>query len=80
LIGFEYPSVSPDLSINLAGQAKAYSAAIMSVASQSWISGFISRGFNPYVELQDNSATIYRKPASEILWFWFHYLLNKPPE
>lgn len=80
LIGFEYPSMSPDLSINLAGQAKAYSAAIMSVATQSWISGFISRGFNPYVELQDNSATIYRKPASEILWFWFHYLLNKPPE
>jgi hypothetical protein len=80
LIGFEYPSMSPDLSMNLAGQAKAYSAAIMSVASQSWISGFISRGFNPYVELQDNSATIYRKPASEILWFWFHYLLNKPPE
>lgn len=80
ILGFGYDSTNPDGSVDLAGQAKAYSAAILSVASQDWMSGFISRGYIPYVELQDTSATIYRKPASEILWFWFHYLLNKPPE
>jgi len=80
ILGFGYDSTNLDGSVDLAGQAKAYSAAILSVASQDWMSGFISRGYNPYVELQDTSATIYRKPASEILWFWFHYLLNKPPD
>ncbi len=79
ILGFKYDSSNNDGTVNLEGQAKAYSAAILSVASQDWISGFISRGYNPYIELQDSSATIYRKPASEILWFWFHYLLNKSP-
>lgn len=65
----------PDLEL----QAKIYSAAIQSSAARDWISGFISRGYFPYVELQDTSSSIYRKPASDILWFWYHYLLNKAP-
>ncbi len=60
-------------------QARIYNAAILSAAPREWIIGFISRGFFPYAELQDGSSSIYRKPASEILWFWFHYLLNKTP-
>lgn len=60
-------------------QAKIYSAAVLSCATTEWVQGFISRGFFPYLELQDASSSIYRKPASEILWFWFHYLLNKAP-
>lgn len=79
IVGFAYESRNNRGDVDLVAQAKAYSAAILSVASRDWISGFISRGYNPYIELQDTSPTIYRKPASEILWFWFHYLLNKTP-
>lgn len=60
-------------------QAKLYNSAVLSSASRDWISGFFARGFYPYAELQDGSSSIYRKPTSEILWFWFHYLLNKTP-
>ena len=65
--------------VSLELQAKIYNSAVLSAASREWIIGFISRGFFPYAELQDGSSSIYRKPASEILWFWFHYLLNKTP-
>jgi len=61
----------------LSNQAQLYSALLTSVASRDWIAGFFSRGLYPYVTLQDTSATVYRKPASEILWFWYHFLLNK---
>ncbi|MEN6529558.1 MAG: carboxypeptidase regulatory-like domain-containing protein [Anaerolineaceae bacterium] len=61
----------------LSNQAQLYSALLTSVASRDWIAGFFSRGLYPYVSLQDTSATVYRKPASEILWFWYHFLLNK---
>lgn len=68
-----------DLESDLKLQAKIYSAVIQSCAARDWIHGFFSRGYYPYVELQDASSSIYRKPASEILWFWYHYLLNKAP-
>jgi len=60
-------------------QAKIYNAAVLSTMTRDWINGFIARGFFPYAELQDGSSSVYRKPSSEILWFWFHYLLNKTP-
>jgi len=80
LLGLSYASGNKDGNIDLETQAKIYSATILSAASHDWLNGFISRGYYPYVELQDTSPTIFRKPASEILWFWFHYLLNKPPQ
>lgn len=61
-------------------QAIIYSAAIQSSASREWIAGFISRGYFPYLELQDSSSSIYRKPAADIVWFWYHYLLEKSPQ
>jgi len=60
-------------------QAKIFNAAVLSTMTRDWINGFIARGFFPYAELQDGSSSVYRKPTSEILWFWFHYLLNKTP-
>jgi hypothetical protein len=66
-------------SIDLEIQAKIYSAAIQSSAAHSWVRGFFSRGYLPYVELQDASSSIYNKPAANILWFWYHYLLDKSP-
>lgn len=65
--------------VDLELQAKIYSAVVQSCVTRDWIKGFFSRGYFPYVELQDASSSIYRKPSSEILWFWYHYLLNKAP-
>lgn len=58
-------------------QAHIYNAAILSASSVGWIHGFFSRGYYPYISLQDASSSIYKKPASDILWFWYHFLLNK---
>lgn len=78
-----YQLISPGLenqrAVDLEIQAKIYSAAIQSSAARDWITGFISRGFFPYAELQDSSSSIYQKPSSEIVWFWYHFLLNKAP-
>lgn len=80
----EHQIVSPLDAVNIDPefdlQAKIYSAAIQSSAGRDWIIGFISRGYFPYIELQDASSSIYRKPAGDILWFWYHYLLNKAPQ
>lgn len=62
---------------NLQVQSRIYNAAILSASSVDWIKGFFSRGYYPYVTLQDASSSIYKKPASDILWFWYHFLLNK---
>jgi hypothetical protein len=60
-------------------QARVYNAVMLSAASSDWISGIFSRGYYPYVNLQDVSSSIYKKPAADVLWFWFHFLLNKTP-
>lgn len=62
---------------NLQVQARIYNAAILSASSVDWIDGFFSRGYYPYISLQDASSSIYKKPAADILWFWYHFLLNK---
>ncbi len=64
---------------NLQVQSSVYNAVILSAASTSWITGFFSRGYYPYVSMQDASSSIYKKPAADVLWFWYHFLLNKAP-
>jgi hypothetical protein len=63
-------------SVDLDMQAKIYNAAIISCARRSWVNGFVSRGYDPLVVMKDQTSSIYGKPASDILWFWFHYILN----
>lgn len=58
-------------------QLKIYNAAIIASSKQGWINGFISRNFNPEAALSDNSSSINGKPAMDILWFWYHTILNK---
>ncbi|KAF0112539.1 MAG: hypothetical protein FD147_135 [Chloroflexi bacterium] len=65
--------------IDLELQSRIYNASVIESASRSWISGFISRGFNPIVVVQDKSSSIYGKPASDVLWFWYHFILNIAP-
>lgn len=73
------PSEVVDVKPDLAMQARFYNAALLSVSSKDWITGFISRGFYPYVNTQDASSSVYGKPAGDVLWFWYHFLLNKAP-
>ena len=67
-----------DQTVDLDLQTKIYNAAILSCARHTWINGFIARGYNPTVVLRDQSSSLYGKPASDVLWFWFHFLQNRP--
>lgn len=58
-------------------QSRIYNAAVISAAKEAWISGFISRGYQPIAIVDDGSASIDGKPAMDVLWFWYHFILNK---
>ncbi len=60
-------SSNPDLQTQL----ECYSTSLAAVNSRDWISGFISLGYYPPVELQDQSASVHGKPAAELLNFWY---------
>jgi hypothetical protein len=75
----EYPtSVLAGTPVDLDLQSKIYNAAIIASGNREWIKGFIARGYNPLVVVKDQGSSIYGKPASDVLWFWFHFILNKP--
>jgi hypothetical protein len=57
--------------IDLNEQVDIYNGALVAVNERSWINGFISRGYNPSVVIQDASSSIYGKPASDVLWYWY---------
>ncbi len=65
-------SVTPDLN----EQAAVYAAILNAVNNRSYIDGLIARGFYPPVVLQDVSSSIFGKPASDVLWYWFPRLLG----
>jgi hypothetical protein len=46
------------------------------INARSWVSGFVSRGYYVPAALQDKSASIHGKPASDLLWYWFPRLLG----
>lgn len=72
------PGVLAGTAVDLDLQSKIYNAAIIASGNRSWIKGFIARGYNPLVVVKDQGSSIYGKPASDVLWFWFHFILNKP--
>jgi hypothetical protein len=67
----------PVHAVDLDGQVVIYSAILSEINSMKWIDGFISRGFYPPVALLDKSSSVYGKPASDILWYWFPRLTAK---
>jgi len=74
----EYPSASlAGTAVDLDLQARIYNAAIIASANRTWIKGFMARGYNPVVVMKDQGSSIYGKPASDVLWFWYHFILNK---
>jgi len=71
-------SVLAGTPVDLDLQSKIYNAAIIASGNRTWIKGFIARGYNPLVVVKDQGSSIYGKPASDVLWFWYHFILNKP--
>jgi hypothetical protein len=57
--------------VDLQAQADIYQALMMAVNERSWVSGFVSRGFNPAIALQDASISVRGKLAADVLWYWY---------
>jgi hypothetical protein len=66
--------------LDLSTQLKIYNAAIIAAEKDSRISGFVSRGNKPIAAVVDSSPSVLSKPSSDVLWFWYHFILNKSPE
>jgi hypothetical protein len=62
---------SPDMQ----NQVDIYNTIISAINQRDWIDGFISRGYFPPVETQDQGPSIHGKPASELLGMWFSQIV-----
>jgi hypothetical protein len=73
ILGAYFPS-----STDLQGQADQYNALLNVVNQRSWIEGFVTRGYYPPTVMQDESASVHGKPASQVLTYWFNNLRGVP--
>src|SRR5258706_3251453 len=64
------------VNLDLQQQVDIYDAMFNAINARAWVSGFVSRGYYAPVALQDKSASIHGKPASDLLWYWFPRLLG----
>jgi hypothetical protein len=64
------------VTLDLSQQFDIYDAMFNAINPRTWVSGLVSRGYFPPVALQDKSASVYGKPAADLLWFWFPRLLG----
>jgi len=64
------------VNLDLQQQVDIYDAMFNAINARSWVSGFVSRGYFAPVALQDKSASLHGKPASDLLWYWFPRLLG----
>jgi hypothetical protein len=65
--------------VDLDVQARIYNAAVIVASKETWVSGFFARNYLPDVSLHDASSSINGKPAFNVLWFWYHYILDISP-
>ncbi|KAA3647958.1 MAG: hypothetical protein DWQ07_02920 [Chloroflexi bacterium] len=63
-------ALTPDLQ----EQVDVYAAFFNVINGKSWISGFMSQGYYPPVELEGVSISVHGKPAEDVMWFWFQRL------
>jgi hypothetical protein len=63
--------VDPDLAVDLLAQAEAINAVILGAFARDEITGFYVRGFNPTARLDDKSASVYEKPAQDLLEYFY---------
>ena len=57
-------------------QLEAYNTILQSIAERDWLSGVVSRGYNPPAAVQDQSASLNGKPAEILIQYWFPRLLG----
>ncbi|MDX1600211.1 MAG: hypothetical protein R3191_01715, partial [Anaerolineales bacterium] len=70
--------VDEDLPVNLQAQVQTLRAVLVEAASREQISGFSVRRFYPLVALQDKSASVYGKPAADMLSYEYARLRGTP--
>jgi len=63
--------VDPDLRVDMAAQAQAINAILLGAYERDEITGFYVRGYNPTARLHDKSASIYGKPAQDLLQYFY---------
>ncbi len=63
--------------ISLSEQANVYSAILSILNQRSWVAGFYAGGYYPPASLEDMSASVRGKPASDVLWYWYARLLGR---
>ncbi len=63
--------VDPDLGVDLIAQVEAINAVLLGAYTRAEINGFYVRGFNPTAKLLDKSASIYGKPALNLLQYFY---------
>lgn len=79
IIAFQYPSVYSNQAAtpaNLDHQVTVYNAILTAVNSKDWVSGIVSRGFEPGLITKLDNASVFGKPAANALWYWFPRLLG----
>jgi hypothetical protein len=64
------------VNLDLQEQVDLYNAAMQAINIRPWINGIISGGFFTPATLQDKSSSIHGKPASDVVWYWFHEFLK----
>jgi hypothetical protein len=65
------------ITLDLQSQKDLYDALMVVINQRDWIDGFVSRGFFPPVAVQDQSTSVYGKPAYDVIWYWFSGLLGE---
>ncbi len=66
----------PSVGLNLLAQTDAYESIFNAINGRSWIDGIVSRGYYPPVMLRDKSASVFGKPAADLLWYWYPRFLG----
>ena len=61
----------PSVGLNLIAQVDVYESLFNAINGRSWIDGVVSRGYYPPAMLRDKSASVYGKPAADLLWYWY---------
>jgi len=69
-------TIGDSFEIDLLLQVEMYDAAFQAINETPWVSGIISKEYNPQVALMDSSSSVRGKPAMGIFWYWFPRMLG----
>jgi hypothetical protein len=70
--------VDNDIGLDLESQARAIEAVVAEASARPELSGIMIRRYNPLAALQDKSASVFAKPAGDVVRTWYQSLLGGP--